>query len=90
MSARQYFLLGEFVHNLKQDVFKLRDQPGLSTNQNLLEATELLVNICKLVSEGSEKFNDFFNMYEKASHLYYVVREEQISDYEDDDLDDDC
>ena len=89
MSARQYFLLGEYVYNLKKDVFKLMDQPVLSKNQNLLDASELLIKISKLVLEGTEKFDDFYTMYEKACHLYYVVRTEQSSDYEDDDLDED-
>ena len=90
MSARQYYLLGEFVYNLKKDVFKLMDQPGLSTNRNLLEAKELLINISKLILEGSEKYNDFYTMFEKACQLYNVIREEQCSDYEEDDLDEDC
>ena len=90
MSARQYYLLGEFVYNMKMDVFKLMDQPGLSTNRNLLEAKDLLINISRLILEGSEKYNDFYTMFEKACQLYYVVREEQCSDYEDDDSDEDC
>jgi len=40
MSARQYFLLGEFVYNLKKDVFKLLEQPGQTTNRKLLEAKD--------------------------------------------------
>ena len=87
MSARQYYLLGEFVYNLKQDVFELMDKPGLSTNRNLLEAKDLLINISRLVLEGSEKYNDFYTMFEKACELYYVVREEQCPD-DDDDSDD--
>ena len=89
MSARQYYLLGEFVYNLKQDVFKLMDTPGLSTNRNLLEAKDLLINISRLVLEGSEKYNDFYTMFEKACQLYYVVREEHCPDFEEDDSDED-
>jgi hypothetical protein len=92
MSARQYYLLGEFVYNLKKDVFKLMDQPGLSTNRKLLEAKELLINISKLVSEGCEKYNDFYTMFEQACQLYCAALEEHrlsCSDYEEDDLDED-
>ena len=92
MSSRQYFLLGEFVYNLKKDVFKLMEQPGQSTNRKLLEAKELLVNISRLVTEGSEKYKDFFAMFEIACKLYFEVFEEvrsADSDYEEDDLDDD-
>jgi hypothetical protein len=92
MSSRQYFLLGEFVFNLKRDVFKLMDQPGQTTNRKLLQAKELLINISKLVCEGSEKYKEFYDMFETACKLYYEVFEEvrsADSDYEEDDLDDD-
>ena len=92
MSARQYYLLGEFVYNLKKDVFKLLDQPGNDTNRKLLEAKELLINISKLISEGVEKYKDFYTMFEKACQLYFVALEEYrstVGDYEEDDLDDD-
>ena len=93
MSARQYYLLGEFVYNLKKDVFKLLDQPGQDTNRKLLEAKELLINISRLVSDGCEKYQDYYTMFEKACQLYSVVVEEYRSsyneDYEEDDLDED-
>ena len=92
MSSHQYFLLGEFVFNLKKDVMKLLEQPGQVTNRKLLEAKELLVNIARLVSEGCEKYKDFFSMFEQACKLYCAVLDEYRSDcedYEEDESDDD-
>lgn len=89
MSARQYYLLGEFVYNLKKDVFKLLDQEGNTTNRKLLEAKELLINISKMILEGVEKYNDFFTMFETACKLFFVAKEEARSTYEEDDSDED-
>ena len=93
MSFRKYFLLGEFVYNLKKDVFRLLDKTGLPTNKNLLEAKELLINISKLVSDGSENYDQFFTMFEKACQLYCTALEEfrynSNMDYDEDEEDSD-